>query len=80
MVSFDAPSYTFPEDTTNASLIVNANVDIDQSLDFFDPPIGSNAFLLVYSHDGTAESEQISIDWLQLHGYQEFLPQSYYVL
>lgn len=56
-MGFEESSYTFSEDSTDAAANIIIQSHIEQDADFFNPPLSDDAFILVYSHDGTAEGE-----------------------
>ena len=58
-VGFDAPYYTFHENTNMSSVTINFNATVVQPLDFFSPPVGVDCFILAYSHDDTAVGKQV---------------------
>ena len=60
-VGFNAASYTFLENDTSASVVIDSESgEVAQDLGFFSPPIQSS-FILVYSHDGSAQGNAMYI-------------------
>ena len=57
-VGFEDSSYTFSEGSTDAAVNIIIQSNIEHDADFFNPPLSDDVFILVYSHDATAEGEE----------------------
>ena len=58
-VGFRDPSFSFTEGAPDTAVTITVAANVVQPVDFFNPTVFKDYFILVYSQDGTAVGEVI---------------------